>query len=142
LIHKLLLPILKNEFLEPLHDGAVINIGNQKIAFSTDSYVIQPIFFPGGDIGELAVNGTVNDLVMCGAKPLYISLSLIIEEGYEIENLHKILSSIKSASDKAGVQIITGDTKVVERGKGDKIFINTSGIGLVHDNVNISSKKL
>jgi hydrogenase expression/formation protein HypE len=140
LIQKIILPYLKNEILEPLHDGAVIKIGDQKIAFTTDAYVIQPIFFPGGDIGDLAVNGTVNDLAMCGAKPLYISLSLIIEEGFEIENLQKIISSIKSASEKAGVQVVTGDTKVVERGKGDKIFINTSGIGIVYENVNISSK--
>jgi hydrogenase expression/formation protein HypE len=140
LIQKLFLPNLQNKLLEPLHDGAIINIGNQKIAFTTDTYVIQPIFFPDSNIGELAVNGTINDLTMCGAKPLYISLSLIIEEGFEIERLREIISSVKSASEKAGVQVVTGDTKVVEHGKCDKIFINTSGIGLVYEGIDISAK--
>jgi hydrogenase expression/formation protein HypE len=140
LIQKQILPLLVNNLLEPLHDGAVIKIGNQLIAFTTDSYVIQPIFFRDSNIGELAINGTINDLAMCGAKPLYISLGLIIEEGFEIKSLQKIMYSIKVASERAGVQVVTGDTKVVEHGKCDKIFINTSGIGLVYEDVNIAPK--
>jgi hydrogenase expression/formation protein HypE len=108
------------------------------MAFSTDSFVVQPIFFPGGNIGELAVNGTVNDIACCGAKPLYISLAFIIEEGFSMEELWSIVQSIKQAAKKADVQIVTGDTKVVDKGKGDKIFINTSGVGIVPENVNIS----
>jgi hydrogenase expression/formation protein HypE len=117
---------LKNPILENLNDSAFLK---NNIAFTTDSYVVDPIFFPGGDIGTLCVNGTVNDLIVSGARPKYISLSLIIEEGFEMENLEKILSSIRSASRKADVLVTTGDTKVVRRGQCDKIFINTSGIG-------------
>jgi len=120
--------LLKNEHLDKQHDGAIIEL-NGKIAMSTDSFVISPIFFPGGNIGELAVNGTVNDLAMCGAKARYLSLSFILEEGLPMNDLWEILLSIKWAAEKAGVMIITGDTKVVEKGKGDKIFINTTGIG-------------
>jgi hydrogenase expression/formation protein HypE len=124
--------ILKNDLLSERLDGAVFDI-NGKLAFSTDSYVVSPIFFPGGNIGDLAVNGTVNDLAMCGARAKYLSLSFILEEGLSMEAFWQILLSIKTACDAAGVQIITGDTKVVERGKGDQIFINTSGIGMVHE---------
>lgn len=128
--------LLKNEHLEERHDGAILNLkGN--IAFTTDSFVISPIFFPGGNIGELAVNGTVNDLAMCGAIPKYLSLSFIIEEGLEMKEFWEVLVGVKKASEKAGVQIVTGDTKVVERGKGDKIFINTSGVGLLHEKAKI-----
>ena len=112
-----------------LNDSAIVDIPSSKIAYTTDSYIIDPIFFPGGDIGKLAVAGTVNDLLMVGAKPLYISVSLIIEEGFEIESLKDILKSIKETADSANVEIATGDTKILPKGKGDKIFINTSGIG-------------
>ncbi len=133
--------VLNNEKLNQKHDGAFINLAGQ-LAFTTDSYVISPIFFPGGDIGELAVNGTVNDLAMCGAIPKYLSLSFIIEEGLTMQEFWEILISIKFASEKAGVEIVTGDTKVVERGKGDKIFINTSGVGQVHPKANISKNNI
>lgn len=135
LTHRLLqsgvFDVLKNDLLDQQHDGASFEL-NGKLAFSTDSYVISPIFFPGGNIGELAVNGTVNDLAMCGAVPKYLSLAFIIEEGMHMEALWEVLVSIKNAAAKSGVQIVTGDTKVVEKGKGDQIFINTSGIGVVH----------
>lgn len=118
----------KNPFLDKLFDSALLP---QKTAFTTDSYVVDPIFFPGGDIGSLCVNGTVNDLVVSGAEPKYLSLSFILEEGLAWEDLEKILKSIKRAARKAGVKIVTGDTKVVRRGQGDKIFINTSGVGKI-----------
>ena len=129
--------IFDNEYLHQKHDGAILDIEG-KIAFSTDSFVVSPVFFPGGNIGELAVNGTVNDLAMCGAKPKYLSLSFIIEEGLAMADFWEILLSIRKAADTAGVKIVTGDTKVVERGKGDKIFINTTGIGIVHPKANIA----
>jgi hydrogenase expression/formation protein HypE len=138
MILKLFASQFKNDLLAPLHDGAMIQLGNSRIAYSTDSYVIDPIFFPGGDIGALAVNGTVNDLSMCGAKPLYLSSAFIIEEGLLMEDLWRIIVSMEQAALKAGVQIVTGDTKVVDRGKGDKIFINTSGIGVIPKGVNIA----
>jgi hydrogenase expression/formation protein HypE len=138
LINKVFIPNFDKNGTNIEHDGAVFDIGDSKLAFTTDSYVIDPLFFPGGNIGELSVYGTVNDLAMCGAKPLYISCALIIEEGFPVETLEKIIGSMKYAADKAGVQIITGDTKVVDKGKGDGIFINTAGIGLVEKNVNIS----
>ncbi len=135
LTHRLLqsgvFDVLKNDLLDQQHDGASFEL-NGKLAFSTDSYVISPIFFPGGNIGELAVNGTVNDLAMCGAVPKYLSLAFIIEEGMRMEALWEVLLSVKNAAANAGVQIVTGDTKVVEKGKGDQLFINTSGIGVVH----------
>jgi hydrogenase expression/formation protein HypE len=123
--------VLQNELLNTKHDGAVFELQGQ-LAFSTDSYVVSPIFFPGGDIGDLAVNGTVNDLAMCGAMAKYLSLSFIIEEGFLMTEFWQVLNSIRRCCDKAGVQVVTGDTKVVERGKGDKIFINTTGIGQIH----------
>jgi len=129
--------LLKNEELDQHHDGAFLKM-NGNIAFSTDSFVISPIFFPGGDIGELAVNGTVNDVAMCGAIPQYLSLSFILEEGLPIKEFWDILVSIKFAAEKAGVKIVTGDTKVVNRGKGDKIFINTTGLGHIHPKANIN----
>jgi hydrogenase expression/formation protein HypE len=140
LITDLMLPIFDNPMLAALHDGAAFDIDGNRLAFSTDTYVVDPIFFPGGSIGDLAVNGTVNDLAMCGSKPLYLSAGLIIEEGFSIENLKKILKSMGIASEKAGVKVVTGDTKVVPKGVVDKIFINTSGIGKIPDNVNISSQ--
>jgi hydrogenase expression/formation protein HypE len=140
LTHKLLqsgvFDILKNELLDQQHDGASFTL-NGPVAFSSDSYVITPAFFPGGNIGELAINGTVNDLAMCGAVPKYLSLAFIIEEGLTMKEFGEILVSIKEATQKANIKIVTGDTKVVERGKGDKIFINTSGIGLIHPKANI-----
>ncbi len=133
--------LLKNPILDEHHDGAFLDISG-KLAFTTDSYVISPVFFPGGNIGELAVNGTVNDLAMCGAIPKYLSLSFILEEGLTMTEFWEVLLSIKEAAKLAGVSIVTGDTKVVERGKGDKIFINTSGIGQVHEKANISLKNI
>lgn len=145
LTHRLLesgvFDLLKNEYLDQQHDGAIFSIPG-KMAFSTDSYVISPVFFPGGNIGELAVNGSVNDLAMCGAIPKFLSLAFIIEEGLRMDELWEILLSIKVASEKAGVQIVTGDTKVVERGKGDKIFINTSGVGALHPKANIHHSRI
>lgn len=140
LISKMFLPQFNNQLLNTLHDCAVFNLSGQRLAFTTDSYIIQPIFFPGGNIGELAINGTVNDLSVGGAKPIYLSAAFIIEEGFPIEDLWKIVLSMKEAADKAGILIVTGDTKVVERGKGDKIFINTSGIGIVDENIDISPR--
>lgn len=140
LIQKMFLSQFNNSYLNNEHDGAVLNIGNSKVAFTTDSYVVQPIFFPGGNIGDLAVNGTINDLAMCGAKPQFISCGLIIEEGFPMNELWEIILSMQQAAKKANVQIVTGDTKVVEKGKGDKIFINTSGIGIVPSEININPK--
>lgn len=113
------------------HDAATLHLTSNKIAFTTDSYVVQPLFFPGGDIGSLAVNGTVNDLAMAGARPLYLSVSFILEEGLPMETLWNVVQSIHQASQAANVQIVTGDTKVVNKGKGDGIFINTTGIGII-----------
>ncbi len=128
--------LLSNDWLDRRHDGAFLELHGQT-AFTTDSFVISPVFFPGGNIGELAVNGTVNDLAMCGAIPAHISLSFIIEEGLPMTEFWDILVAIKYACSQAGVQVVTGDTKVVERGKGDKIFINTTGLGSVHPNASI-----
>ena len=133
--------ILKNDILDKRHDGAFLKLKGE-VAFSTDSFVISPIFFPGGCIGELAVNGTVNDVAMCGAYPEYISLSFILEEGLPMTEFWDILVSIKNACDEAGVRVVTGDTKVVDKGKGDKIFINTTGIGHVHPKANIDINRI
>ncbi|MFN7116292.1 MAG: hydrogenase expression/formation protein HypE [Saprospiraceae bacterium] len=133
--------LLKNPLLDEHHDGAIFEL-NGRVAFSTDSYVIAPIFFPGGNIGELAVNGTVNDLAMCGAMAKYLSLGFILEEGLNIKEFWDVLVGVKFAAEKAGIQIVTGDTKVVERGKGDKIFINTSGVGLVHPQAQIAKSRV
>ena len=130
LIENIIVPAFSNPALNALSDGAIIS-GAGEIAFSTDSFVVDPIFFPGGDIGKLSVCGTVNDLAMCGAEPKYLSCAFIIEEGLEREKLEKIVASIRDAARSAGVQIVTGDTKVVERGRGDKIYINTAGIGVM-----------
>lgn len=128
--------LLENDLLNKKHDGAIFNLSG-KVAMSTDSYVVSPIFFEGGNIGDLAINGTVNDLAMCGAVAKHLSLSFILEEGLLMTEFWEILVSIKQACAAAGVQVVTGDTKVVERGKGDKIFINTTGIGDVHPKANI-----
>lgn len=137
LIEKKFLPPFSNPLLAKLDDSAVFDISG-RLAFTTDSYVVSPIFFPGGDIGRLAVCGTVNDLAMSGATPIYLSLSLIIEEGLTFNELEMIIDSIKAAADEAEVKIVTGDTKVVNRGSADKLFINTSGIGLIPQCVDIS----
>jgi hydrogenase expression/formation protein HypE len=138
LLDQTIFKLLHNEKLDTRHDGAILD-SKGKLAFSTDSFVISPVFFPGGNIGELAVNGTVNDVAMCGAIPKYISLALIIEEGLPVTELWDILVHVKAAADKAGVLVVTGDTKVVERGKGDKIFINTTGVGEMHPKAEINT---
>lgn len=141
LLDKFIFKTFSNPFIDQKHDGSVVKF-DREIAISTDSFVISPIFFKGGNIGELAVNGTVNDVAMCGAIPKYLSLAFIIEEGLKIAEFQTIIQSIKSAADQSGVFIITGDTKVVERGKGDKIFINTTGFGEVHPKANISTNRI
>ncbi len=140
LIGSLFLKYLDNPILNDLEDSAILQNEPGQLAFTTDSYVVDPIFFPGGDIGKLAVHGTINDLAMRGAVPKYLSLGLILEEGLELEELEQVIASIAEAAKSAGVPIVTGDTKVVPKGKGDKIFINTSGVGFVQDGVHISSK--
>jgi hydrogenase expression/formation protein HypE len=137
LIQNIILPQFKNEFLEPLHDGAILSVNGTKLAFSTDSFVVKPIFFPGGDIGSLAVHGTVNDLAMCGARPLYLSAAFILEEGLAMADFWRVVQSMRQAAEQAGVALVTGDTKVVDRGKGDQIFINTSGVGIIDPATNI-----
>ena len=141
LTKKIFLSQFENSYLGPLNDAAVFEVNGTRLAFTTDSYVINPIFFPGGDVGKLAVNGTVNDLSVSGAKPLYISAAFILEEGFPIEDLWKIVISMKGACEEAGVLLVTGDTKVVNKGKGDKVFINTSGLGIVEKGVVISSDR-
>jgi hydrogenase expression/formation protein HypE len=137
LVQKQFLPFLANPALNKLDDSAIFEASG-KLAFTTDSYVVNPIFFPGGDIGKLAVCGTVNDLAMNGAKPLYLSLSAIIEEGFLISELETIVQSIRKAAEEAEVNIIAGDTKVVNRGQADKLFITTSGVGMIPTGVDIS----
>jgi hydrogenase expression/formation protein HypE len=136
------LPHFSNHYLERLEDSAVLTVGNQKFCFTTDSYVVSPIFFPGGDIGSLAVHGTVNDLSVCGGKPLYMSTGFILEEGFPFASLEKIIASMAEAAKTAGVKIVTGDTKVVPRGAADGIFINTSGIGTVEYTGALSVKSI
>jgi hydrogenase expression/formation protein HypE len=147
LIEDIFVGSFNNPLLSELEDQARINLAEllsmgDRLAFTTDSYVIDPIFFPGGNIGELAVNGTVNDLAVSGATPLYLSCGMIIEEGFPVENLRQIVQSIKQAADLAGVQIVTGDTKVVNRGSVDKLFINTTGVGVIRSGIDISAANL
>jgi hydrogenase expression/formation protein HypE len=142
LIERIVLPAFRNPALDALDDQAVLPFGSGRLAFTTDSYVITPIFFRGGDIGELAVNGTVNDLAMGGARPLFLSLAFILEEGLPIADFARVVESVRRAAVRAEVQIVTGDTKVVGRGSGDKIFINTSGIGVVPEGVSLSSRNV
>jgi len=137
LIQNVIFPEFRNDLLAPLHDGALLSINGARLAFSTDSYVVSPVFFPGGDIGKLAVHGTVNDLAMCGARPLYLSCGFILEEGLPMDDFRRIVRSMRDCAAAAGVTLVTGDTKVVDRGKADRIFINTSGVGLVPDGVDI-----
>jgi len=144
LIEGLFLDYFRNPLLERLEDQAVFDVaangkGLARLAYTTDSYVVSPVFFPGGDIGKLAINGTVNDLAMSGARPLYLSAGFILEEGFEIDELKQILESMREAANEANVTIVTGDTKVVQKGGADKIFINTSGIGVVESAVNLSA---
>lgn len=141
LLDNIIFKTFDNPYLNQKHDGSIVKF-NGEIAISTDSFVVSPIFFKGGNIGELAVNGTVNDVAMCGAKPKYLSLAFIIEEGLQIDDFVTIVNAIKKSADTSGVLIITGDTKVVERGKGDKIFINTTGFGEVHPKGNISTQNI
>jgi len=144
MMHKLIREHFAPRFeMKSLNDSAVLEgISNGKIALTTDSYVVSPIFFPGGNIGELAVYGTVNDLSMVGAKPLYITVGFILEEGFPLDDLKKVLSSMADAAEKADVKIVAGDTKVVNKGKGDGIFINTSGIGIIKDRIDISPSRV
>lgn len=139
LVRDLFLPAFNNEYLRKLDDQAVFQAGSARLAFSTDSFVVTPLFFPGGNIGELAVNGTVNDLAMSGARPLFLSAAFIMEEGLDIAELSRIVESMARAARAAGVSIVTGDTKVVNKGSADKLFITTSGVGLVPDGVSISA---
>ncbi len=135
------LEYFKNPLLEKLEDQAVFEINVKRLAFTTDSYVVDPIFFPGGDIGALSIHGTVNDLAMSGARPLYLSAGFIIEEGFPIADLRRICASMQKAAEEANVQIVTGDTKVVQKGGADKIFINTSGVGVIETQANISASR-
>jgi hydrogenase expression/formation protein HypE len=141
LIERMLLPAFANPQLASLHDGALLEINGARLAFSTDSFVISPLFFPGGDIGSLAVHGTVNDLAMCGAQPLALSAGFVLEEGLPMQDLWRIVQSMQAAAQAVGVSIVTGDTKVVDRGKGDGIYINTSGIGLIPPGVQIDPQR-
>lgn len=150
LVEGLFLEYLGNPLLDLLEDQAVFEVadadgrdrvGSTRLAFTTDSYVVDPIFFPGGDIGKLAVHGTVNDLAMSGARPLYLSAGFILEEGFPIDDLKRILASMRDAAGEAGVQIVTGDTKVVQKGSADRVFINTSGIGIIESPVRLSASR-
>ncbi len=139
LIQALFADAFANPLLDQLDDGAVFDVNGARLAFTTDSYVVNPIFFAGGDIGELAVNGTVNDLAMCGATPLFLSAGFILEEGFSMDDLARIVRSMARAAERAGVKIVTGDTKVVHRNKADKIFINTAGVGVITRDVSLSA---
>ncbi|MGH9902075.1 MAG: hydrogenase expression/formation protein HypE, partial [Pyrinomonadaceae bacterium] len=156
LVEGLFLEYFRNPLLDRLEDQAVFEVGEAggatasnassnhnatRLAFTTDSYVVDPIFFPGGDIGRLAINGTVNDLAVSGARPLYLSAGFILEEGFAVEDLKRILDSMRAAAEEAGVEIVTGDTKVVQRGGADKLFINTAGIGVFESPVQISAAR-
>jgi hydrogenase expression/formation protein HypE len=142
LIEKIFITSFSNPTLEARHDSALLDIGKNRIAFTTDSYVVHPLFFPGGNIGDLAINGTVNDLAMSGARPLYLSAGFIIEEGLATETLWQVAQTMKAAAEIAGVNVVTGDTKVVDRGKGDGLFINTAGIGIIEHNLTIAPSSL
>jgi hydrogenase expression/formation protein HypE len=137
LIDRMFLPAFASPALDQLGDGAVFEVGGQLLAFSTDSFVVQPVFFPGGNIGSLAVHGTVNDLAMCGAEPLALSAGFVLEEGFAMDDLRRIVAAMAAAASEAGVPIVTGDTKVVDRGRGDGVYVNTSGVGRVRDGVRV-----
>jgi hydrogenase expression/formation protein HypE len=142
LVEDMIVPALTNPLLAPLDDAATVDLGSHRLAMTTDSYVVTPLFFPGGDIGELAVNGTVNDLAVSGAEPLALSLSLILEEGFALDELRRILESIRRAAVAAHVPIATGDTKVVDRGKADGVFVNTTGIGRIRAGVHLGAHRV
>lgn len=142
LIENLFMQAFENPSLAARHDGAVFNVQKTRLAFTTDSYVVHPLFFPGGDIGKLAVCGTVNDLAMCGARPLVLSAGFILEEGLPMETLEKVVRSMREAAEIAHVKIVTGDTKVVDKGKGDGLFINTAGVGLLEHTRTIEPKSV
>jgi len=131
LIERMFVPAFSNAALDERHDGARLDLGALQLAFTTDSYVVRPMFFPGGDIGTLAVNGTVNDLAMCGARPQFLSAGFIIEEGLPMDTLWRVVFSMREAAEAAGVRLVTGDTKVVDRGKGDGLYVNTAGVGVI-----------
>jgi hydrogenase expression/formation protein HypE len=137
LIEAIFLDAFRNPLLEPLEDAARLHVGGARLALTTDSYVVSPLFFPGGDIGDLAVNGTVNDLSVSGAVPLYLSAGFILEEGFPIADLTRIVTSMQAAAQRAGVQVVTGDTKVVEKGKADGCYINTAGVGVIEDGISL-----
>jgi hydrogenase expression/formation protein HypE len=141
LIRRIFLPAFQNPILARLDDQAIVSVNGVRLAFTTDSFVVSPLFFPGGDIGSLAVNGTVNDLAMGGAQPLFLSAAFIIEEGLPMETLRRIVESLHRAAAAAGVEVVTGDTKVVEKGSGDEVFINTSGIGIVPEGLQLSADR-
>ncbi len=140
LLEQVILPAFSNPALEARHDSAVVDFGGRRLALTTDSYVVHPLFFPGGDIGTLAVNGTVNDLAMSGARPLCLTAGFILEEGLPIDTLGRIVASMRAAADNVGVQIVTGDTKVVDKGKGDGLFVNTAGFGVIEHEKDISPR--
>lgn len=146
IMHRLLdtvfLPAFANETLMAQHDGAALQIQETRLAFTTDSFVVHPLFFPGGDIGTLAVNGTVNDLAMCGARPRYLSAGFILEEGLPLETLQRVVASMRNAAQTAGVLIVTGDTKVVDKGKCDGLYINTAGIGVIEHGLQIDARSI
>ncbi len=141
LVRELFLPAFHNPALARLDDQAIVNVNGQRLAITTDSFVVKPIFFPGGDIGSLAVHGTVNDLAMGGATPLFLSAAFIIEEGFPMNDLQRVVESLRRAAAESGVQVVTGDTKVVEKGKGDGLFINTTGIGVVPEGLELSANR-
>lgn len=140
LVANTFMPALANPILTELNDSALIHLQDVRLAMSTDSYVVDPIFFPGGDIGSLAVHGTVNDLAMRGAQPSYLSVGFILEEGLELKDLEKLLNSMSEAAQEAGVQVVAADTKVVDRGKADRIFINTAGLGVIPPGVDVAGQ--
>lgn len=142
LIGKLFVPTFRNSLLDAQHDASVFEVNGARLAMTTDSYVVRPLFFPGGDLGSLSVHGTVNDLAMAGARPLYLSAGFIIEEGLSMETLWKLVSAMQQAAQNAGVQIVTGDTKVVDKGKGDGLFINTAGVGVVEHTLRIAPQSV
>jgi hydrogenase expression/formation protein HypE len=141
LVRDIFLPAFQNPALARLDDQAIVTVNGQRLAMTTDSFVVKPLFFPGGDIGSLAVHGTVNDLAMGGATPLFLSAAFIIEEGFSMDELRRVVNSLRRAAAEAGVQVVTGDTKVVEKGKGDGLFINTTGIGLVREGIELSADR-
>jgi len=141
LMREIFLPAFQNPILARLDDQATVTVNGTRLAITTDSFVVKPLFFPGGDIGSLAVHGTVNDLAMGGAKPLFLSAAFIIEEGLSIQTLRRVVDSLRAAARDAGVEVVTGDTKVVEKGSGDELFINTTGIGLVPDGLELSANR-